>query len=116
MKIRDVIAGAVIAGAVSLSVAPVHAAVSHASKATIKAVEVNDKYAFAPTAKTVTVGTKVTWKNTTDAPHTVTGKAGWKVDKAFDPSQSTSITFKKAGTYKYFCKYHPWMKGTITVK
>ena len=75
----------------------------HTSMAkTIKINEVNDKYQFAPKKATVKVGTKVTWKNTTDAPHTVTSDTkSWKYDKNVSADGgSVKFTFKKAGTYQ----------------
>jgi plastocyanin len=73
-------------------------------------------YSFSPKKVTVKVGTKVTWKNTSDAPHTVTSTThGWSFDQNLDVGRTTSFTFKKAGTYKYYCKIHPFMKGAIVV-
>lgn len=120
MHIRDTLALAAILSAGLFAASPVHPAVSHAraqaTHPTVKAVEVHDKYAFAPKKKTVKVGTMVVWKNTTDAGHTVTGKKGWKFNKKVAEDKSVSFKFTKAGTYHYYCVYHPWMVGTITVQ
>lgn len=72
---------------------------------------------YEPAVLTVKLGTKVTWANTGAVVHTVT--AGDR--KAFDsknigPKASFSWTFESAGTFAYFCTYHPWMKGTIIVQ
>lgn len=111
---------AVVGGAALLTlgtIAQTHASAPAAHKITVKAATVKGNYAFSPTKKTIHVGTKVVWKNATAAPHTVTSKSSnWKVNKSFSPGKSVSITFKKAGTYKYYCTIHPWMKGTIVVK
>ncbi|HEX8917990.1 MAG TPA: plastocyanin/azurin family copper-binding protein, partial [Chloroflexota bacterium] len=73
-------------------------------------------YQFAPKNVSVKVGTKVTWTNKTDAPHTVTGKNGWSFhSKTFQPKGTVSYTFSKAGTYHYICSIHPFMKATIVV-
>lgn len=86
-----------------------------AKKMTI--VERNDKYGFARKKLTVMVGTKVTWLNKTDAPHTITGTGGWKFSsKSFGQGQKVSFTFKKVGMYSYKCAIHPYMKATIIVK
>jgi plastocyanin len=77
---------------------------------------VNGQFAFSPKKTKISVGTKVTWTNVSDAPHTVTGKGSWKFNKTLNMKASISYTFKKAGTYKYYCTYHPYMVGTIVVK
>jgi plastocyanin len=59
----------------------------------------------------------VTWSNLTDAPHTVTARGKWKfASKLFTRNHSVSFTFKKPGTYTYFCSIHPYMKGEIIVR
>jgi len=75
-------------------------------------------YAFSPTPLTVTPGTKVTWTNTDEEPHTVVSADGGKSFKseALDTDDKFSFTFDKTGTYKYFCSIHPHMVGTIVVK
>lgn len=74
-------------------------------------------YTFAPARVTVRVGTRVTWSNRTDAPHTVTGRGSWKfASRMVTRNHGVSFTFKKAGTYKYYCTIHPSMKGTIVVR
>ncbi len=69
---------------------------------------------YEPAVLTVKVGTTVTWTNTGAVVHTVTAADR----KAFDSKNigskaSFSWTFQSAGTFAYFCTYHPWMKGTI---
>ena len=75
-------------------------------------------FAFAPTPLTVAAGTKVTWTNTDDEPHTVMSADGGATFKspALDTDDKFSFTFDKPGTYKYFCSIHPHMVGTIVVK
>jgi plastocyanin len=78
------------------------------------------KYAFNPTGVTISKGTKVVWKNTTNSPHTITSnktKSGKPVfDQALARGTSLHITFSSAGTYNYHCAIHPYMKGKITIK
>lgn len=74
------------------------------------------KYAFSPGTVSVSAGTKITWKNKSNASegHTVTGDG---LDSGvLDEGQSYTFTFKKAGTYKYVCSIHPSMKGTVNVQ
>jgi len=77
-----------------------------------------DNFNFQPKAVVVSVGTKVTWTNADDVPHTATGKGE---DPAFDSGpidtdEKFSFTFTKPGVYAYYCKVHPHMTGVITVK
>jgi plastocyanin len=86
--------------------------------ATAPATVTIDNFAFAPAMLTVTPGTKVTWNNKDEEPHTVTSVDGGKIFKsdALDTDDKFSFTFDKPGTYKYFCSIHPHMVGTIVVK
>src|SRR5947209_2856600 len=60
----------------------------------VLAKEVNSKYVFGPTKITIKVGQTVVWKNTTDAPHTVTSTtAGWTYDKKLNLKKSLQLTF-----------------------
>jgi plastocyanin len=77
-----------------------------------------DNFAFAPAILAVAPGTKVTWDNKDEEPHTVTSADGGMMFKspALDTDDKFSFTFDKPGTYKYFCSIHPHMVGTIVVK
>jgi plastocyanin len=73
-------------------------------------------FVFKPAELTVRPGTKVTWINKDEAPHTATS-----VDKKFnsggmDTDDKFSSVFNDEGEYPYFCALHPQMKATITVK
>jgi len=75
-----------------------------------------DNFAFKPATLTVKAGTKVTWINHDDVPHTATS-----TDKRFnsgtlDTDGQFSFVFTDPGTYDYFCALHPKMTGQITVK
>ena len=75
-------------------------------------------FAFSPTPLTVAPGTKVTWNNKDEEPHTVTSADGGQTFKspALDTDDKFSFTFNKSGTYKYFCLIHRQMVGTVIVK
>jgi len=85
---------------------------------TASAVVTINNFAFAPATLTVAPGTKVTWHNKDEEPHTVLSADGGKTFKsdALDTDDKFSFTFVKPGTYKYFCSIHPHMIGTIVVK
>jgi plastocyanin len=75
-----------------------------------------DNFSFGPQIITVAPGTKVTWKNRDDIPHTVVSADGVFKSRALDTDESFSFTFDKPGTYSYFCSIHPKMTGQVTVK
>src|SRR5215211_2631332 len=73
------------------------------------------KYAFSPRSITISTRTRVTWKNKSDASegHTVTGDG---LDSGtLKQGDKYTFKFKKSGTYKYLCSFHPNMKGTVKV-
>jgi plastocyanin len=77
-----------------------------------------DNFAFSPQTLTVSVGTKVTWINRDDVPHTATSSVKPRVfdSKALDTDDKFSFVFTAPGTYPYFCEVHPHMTGEIVVK
>jgi amicyanin len=77
-----------------------------------------DNFKFSPKELTISVGTTVTWVNNDDVPHTATAKGETPVfdSKALDTDQTYSFKFTKPGTYKYYCKVHTHMTGTVIVK
>jgi plastocyanin len=75
-----------------------------------------DNFNFTPPALTVSVGTKVTWVNKDDVPHTVTSDDKFFVSRAMDTDDKFSFTFQTRGTYSYYCSVHPKMTGKVIVK
>jgi plastocyanin len=77
-----------------------------------------DNFTFSPPTLTVTAGTKVTWVNHDDVPHTATSTAKPKAfdSGTLDTDQQFSHVFTTPGTYDYFCAVHPKMTGRIIVK
>jgi plastocyanin len=110
------------ASATDATASPTASADPGASAAPVaKTASVNTlHFAYDPSPLTVAVGTKVSFKNSDEVAHTVTSLDGG--DKpAFDSGDMAqnatwSHVFTKAGTYAYYCQYHPYMKGTIVVK
>jgi plastocyanin len=74
-------------------------------------------FAFNPPSIEIPAGGSVTWTNEDNSPHTATG-----LDR--DALQSGAIafgdsytqTFDTAGTFEYFCEFHPNMEGVIVVQ
>lgn len=73
--------------------------------------------AFDPKTVTAAVGSSVKWTNKDSVQHTATSKQQGVFDSG-DMKQAGTFSFKfsQAGTFDYFCKYHPNMTGTITVQ
>jgi plastocyanin len=85
-----------------------------------------------PAKTTIKVGTTLTWTNDESISHTVTSGRAIGVDKSttlrsdekpdglFDKKlpkkgDSFSYTFKKAGTFTYYCDIHKGMNATVVV-
>jgi plastocyanin len=88
-----------------------------AAQSTPVTVEVKiDNFSFGPQALTIAPGTKVTWTNRDDIPHTVVSTEGVFKSRVLDTDEKFSFTFDKPGNYPYFCSVHPKMTGTVIVK
>jgi plastocyanin len=74
-----------------------------------------DNFTFKPDAVTVPVGTRITWENDDDIPHSIVETTGKFHSMALDTEDKFSFTFDKAGTFEYFCGLHPHMKGKVVV-
>jgi plastocyanin len=75
----------------------------------------NQMWQFSPQNFTVKVGQPVTFSNPSNVTHTVTAR-----DASFDSKDIASggswvYTPTTAGKFAYYCAYHPWMTGVITV-
>ena len=75
-----------------------------------------DNFSFTPQTLTVPAGTKVTWINKDDVPHTVRSNDKKFKSRALDTDEQFSFTFSTPGTNSYFCSVHPHMTGKIIVR
>jgi len=75
-------------------------------------------FAFNPQNIEVPVGTKLTWSNDDDVPHTIVSTDVNPVLKSppLDTDQKYTTLLDRPGTYRYFCSLHPHMTGTIVVR
>jgi plastocyanin len=72
---------------------------------------------YSPETIEIKKGETVEWDNTDLTPHTVTSESGGELNSgSIEADASWSHTFAQAGTFPYYCTYHPEMKGTIVVK
>jgi len=95
-------------------------AATHAASTTVKYVDMvnvsgGNPFAYKPQTITIKAGMKIVWRNKSMAPHTVTGIgttfAG--VKSSISPGQQTSYVFRHAGSFRYYCTYHPYMKAKV---
>lgn len=77
-------------------------------------------FAVSPASVEVKAGETVAWTNKDGTMHTVTaGRPGAKTgafDKQVPGNTATSVTFASAGTFDYFCEFHPSMTGKVVVR
>jgi plastocyanin len=72
--------------------------------------------AFVPSNLSVRTGTTVTWTNTDNLSHTISADDGHTFDSsAFTQGMTFQLTAGPPGTYGYFCRIHPFMRGTLVV-
>lgn len=84
--------------------------------ATGAAVEIKN-FSFSPNPIEIPVGASVTWTNDDNVPHTATGLDRDALQSGAIPfGASFTQEFATAGSFDYFCEFHPNMKGTIVVE
>jgi plastocyanin len=75
-----------------------------------------DNFSFTPQTLTVRVGTKVTWINQDDVPHTVRSNEKTLKSGVLDTDDQFAYTFTTPGTNSYYCSVHPHMTGKVIVR
>ncbi|HVR82797.1 MAG TPA: cupredoxin family copper-binding protein [Planctomycetota bacterium] len=77
-----------------------------------------EDFKFEPARITISPGTKVTWVNKDDEPHSATSSEKPKRfdSGVLDSDKSYSFTFTEQGSFSYFCKLHPHMTGVVEVR
>lgn len=69
---------------------------------------------FVPADVGVKVGDTVEWVNHDFVDHTATATdGGW--DVLIEAGKSARHKFTQSGTLKYYCRYHPDMKGVVRI-
>jgi plastocyanin len=73
-------------------------------------------WCFSPKPIQVTVGSTVTWTNSTTPTHTATSDtAAWNTGNIASGATTSAISFPIAGTFTYHCAIHPSMTGSVIV-
>lgn len=70
---------------------------------------------YNPSPATVSAGSKVTWTNRDNAPHTATDLNGSFDTGIINVASSGSSVIKSPGKLSYHCTIHPWMTGMLQV-
>ncbi|MGH2917901.1 MAG: hypothetical protein ACRDLS_04775 [Solirubrobacteraceae bacterium] len=68
-----------------------------------------------PAHVSVLVGERVGWRNGSIRTHTVTSKDGLFDSDRIGPGRRYSHAFSSAGSFGYFCRIHPFIRGTVDV-
>ncbi|MFL5286621.1 MAG: cupredoxin domain-containing protein [Rhodopila sp.] len=63
----------------------------------------------------VRAGDIVEWRNEDILVHSATARSG-DFDLVVQPHGISRLTMSRPGTFDYYCRFHPNMKGTITVR
>lgn len=72
-----------------------------------------DKLVYSPVEIKAKVDDTIEWINKEIVAHTATMRGDWDVTIA--ANSSASLVLKKAGNVDYYCRFHPNMKGRITI-
>jgi len=74
-------------------------------------------FAFRPARCSVAAGTSLRFQNLDSAPHTAMAEGGGFDTGALNPGDTSApIALTQPGTYAYFCRIHPSMRGVIEVR
>jgi len=77
---------------------------------------------YLPLNLEISSGTTVSWVNDDSVPHNIQSLdvSGNVIDWFNSPPLNTGdkfeFTFEEPGVYNYYCSFHPWRVGSVTVK
>ncbi len=77
---------------------------------------------YSPLNLEIPVDTTVTWINEDSVPHNIqsldeSGKViNWFNSAPLNTGDRFEFTFEEDKVYNYYCSFHPWRVGTVTVK
>ena len=84
--------------------------------------DVSSSSFYMPLNLEISTGATVTWTNDDSVPHTVQSQDELgNVIALFNSAPLNTgdkfeYTFEESGVYNYFCSFHPWRVGVVTVK
>lgn len=94
------------------SMATVAMADGHAKKHTVQI----KGFAFEPAEITVSAGDTIEFINADGAPHTATADNSSFDTGRLSKGEAGAVQFSEAGTFDYFCKFHPGMRAKVIVQ
>ncbi len=73
---------------------------------------------YDPADLTVNIGDTITWSNDDENIHTATHRSDPALfdSGTMEAGDEFSFTFSEEGEVRYFCRFHPWMTGVVTVQ
>lgn len=86
------------------------------SEGATESTVVIEDFTFVDAALTVPVGATITFENRDDAPHTATARGGAFDTDSVAGGDSATVTLDEAGDFSFYCSFHPFMEGTVTVE
>jgi len=75
-----------------------------------------DNFTFSPRTLVVRKGTRITWTNRDDIPHTIVENSRLFRSNVLDTGENFTFTPTQPGTYKYYCSIHPRMTAELMVR
>jgi plastocyanin len=122
MRVKSLIvpaAAVLVVGAIALALGHSRGGSNHGASAVVAhghtARLTIANYAFTPASLTVTAGTTIRVTNHDSTAHTATARSGAFDSGTLKPGQTTTFTLRRPGVYPYYCQFHAFMTGTITV-
>ena len=106
---------ALIAAIAFLVVAASPSLATTTKKVTITSSGVYGPFAFTPKSKSIGVGVRIKWTNTSGTLHHITFTTGKAWSKDVPVGGSVSRIVHHTGTVHYHCTIHHYKKGEITV-
>ncbi|MVO18694.1 hypothetical protein GO984_23065 [Rhodobacteraceae bacterium CY05] len=107
--------GVLVGAAASAAVSPTNLKSANANLPRTHEVRIT-QFKFEPDVVVVGVGEIIRWSNFDLAPHTATGNAlGWNTGEIAKGMSKELVVTNDMET-RYFCAFHPHMKGAIKIK
>ena len=72
-------------------------------------------FLYCPATVTVAAGAEVRWTNLDQALHTVSADGNEFDTGNFGRGEVRGVRFDRPGTFPFFCRLHPFMRGTVVV-
>ena len=76
---------------------------------------VMENLVIAPAEVSAKVGDTIEWVNKDVVAHTATAQQGGDFDVMLPAKKNRSLVLNKAGTFPYYCRFHPNMKGVLKI-